>query len=283
MKSLDKRVEELASYLVTVRKMEDDIAEKSTELTCERTNIEKTEQELKQMLRKGKKLSDPLVDFAFYNFGLEYQDRLGSIKEFLELIQKYSEEQILSWKNSGIATATQVDTPPWRFPETYLLGELKSPGYKIEMPSRNFSAKTSQLFRFDEEKGFVPTDSGLDLFPYLMEFIGGFQLNFRASPLQDMCNRKLLKGLRKKLGSTSDLPLPTRGYRAGIELTDTDKNGFQMDIYVERNPPMTFGGSAKYNGNIKSSLIVGTEKVRKFLESGHLEVETKSPAQIPEF
>jgi len=248
--TLDSSIKEITSLSDRIKKEEEVIRKHQEKLGWKEDVLREMVREMQDKMKKGEKLENPIEDYCYFHYGAEAGEYLERTRQFLEEITGFPEEKILVNHSGGHSTSTQIGLigRSLRFPRRISLGRLsKEPTCQIEYPSRKVLAIVSCLKWWDENKGWTADSNPLYLGTYLDSFVKTM-LPIGAKPEE-------------------------RGFRVDEILP--------LDFYKEYR----IGGSVEYdNGLTRSSLIVGTERVDRYLADQNLRVtrtEVKTAA-IPE-
>ena len=182
-------------------------------------------------------------------------DRNGSetVLDFLEEIEKCSEQKILEFRSGGTSYSTSIHDPKEKFEKYLILGKLKTPSYLIKQGQ--IIAKINQeKYKFTPSKGWKITKEEIIFNEYLDHY----------SPRNSTEILQLQKLIEKSKAHKSKT-----------------LEGLTINIFPSKE--IKIGGSIEYDSPEKTSLIIGNKRVEQYLKQENLTITKKSVEEIPKF
>ncbi len=270
---IDSKVNLIFRELEVIKQEEEEVLKKRDSINLIRKGIEDKAIQLKDSMRYGLRLSDPILDYSFFHWGEDAIKNIDGVKQFLGQIEKFKGQMILeehvgySWQSSCLAN------PSGRESGHLVLGRLNAEEpYKIEIPTRRLVAVTNglQLFRsrggWEGVKGMADWD--------LSEYVNAF-----LPQEEDKLALQQWPHPYSGIDFASDL----RSNKQIITKSETE-TGFRIGISSSLFSSITFGMATKYDSEPHLSLIVGDKIVKEHLDKYDFRIEkrTTEKAGIPD-
>lgn len=246
--NLNTEVEKVLASYKHLKRQERNLERRREFLDKEEKKLMRETSLLTERIRKGERLSDSLLNYAFDCYRERAKEVEPDIKRFMSLIKRYRGQRILSDENGFTAYTTAIGIGPTRQERKILTGVLVPPVYDF---TKNLSlvAVVRDLRVFDANesaKWECYTDGIIQLDKFLKEYIEGNQL-------------------------FSHFVLP-----------DATKEGDIMRIHVPEKEEQRIGGSIEYDSDIIATLVLGSEKVENYLKGLKFEARKKFCPGFPE-
>lgn len=184
-------------------------------------------------------------------------DRDGAEKVlyFLEEIEKWSGQKILEYHSGGTIYSTAIHLHSEKFEKYMIMGKLKTPAYLIK--EEQIIANTiKKRYKFTPSKGWKLTQEEIILNKFLDDY---FPRNYLGwSQLQAFIAQSTPKSKKSQT-----------------------LEGLTVDIFPIKE--IKIGGGIKYDSSAKASLIIGNERVEKYLQNENLTIIEKRVEKIPVF
>ena len=180
------------------------------------------------------------------------RDSAEKILDFLEEIEKYSEQKILEFHSGKTHYPTNLDGPE-KFEKYIIFGKLKTPAYLIK-EEQIIANIIKKRYKFTPSEGWKPTQENI----IFNEFLNNY---FPRNSVENLQLQKLIdKSKATKLKSLEGLILNI--------LPDTS---------------VKIGGHTEYDSPEKASLIIGDKRVENYLKEEDLIIIKERVDTIPVF
>lgn len=258
--NLDIALEKLPSLEDLIKEKRVRIGKAHCELNTAINEKAKAEKKIKQRMKRGEKLSDPALDYAFFYYGareIELNVTAPLIKRFLSIIEGYVGQKILIDYSGKTITTTAIPRTPERVERKLFLGKLIGGGYEITVPDRSLVATATnwQYLDLNEEKWKATKELGFKINDFLEVFIRKRRGSVRpvkiAKDLEELEQLEQTRAIRRK----------------GMEIT--------LGVPPERESQRLIGGSVKYDSDVITYLFIGDKIVDNYLSK--LEFQVKTP------